>query len=550
MIRSYLTKILLILCLSACAFYSVSFYSIDLLWDQLEKKLIINNSIEISKENVVHFSKKEYIISPSKIGVKIYGIKHIYPESEVLFSEPLVITFNPWTFDFKVEYEGAGKINSHMKQKNKKYTNLLNFEAAFHYEITTNLDFVIIKKILSNPYKMVNYIQTIDVQFEKLKISMAKEKTESNSSESKSILEVKNSYYSIKPEKFPEYISLSDIFKNPPKFYSIEGFIEVVNDNSSISIPNTIFSAVPNKMSFKGNFLLEIDDFKNQKNLNNMFYNSKIRFICNKCETSFVDFFTNINLDLLSNPKKSIMDMSFKPKKTFTKEVSNALLDSKMVKYFLSFLSSSNAKELIKNKMPKVDLSTTYFVKFNSNFNIVDQKVDASINEFTAFTDKGSGIGFNGSVGISDSLDYNLDINVLMPKARAVVNYWNDYYFSVFENILNQDPDIVSFNNELNLAYIKEISDYPNSPSEDMLFKISYNGNNLAISGNNYEVLKEKYFKAKTFCLLKILKKQKDPIAYLNKVAPEINEFANDLLKIDLNEPQKISDDLWQKLIK
>jgi hypothetical protein len=200
--------------------------------------------------------------------------------------------------------------------------------------------------------------------------------------------------------------------------------------------------------------------------------------------------------------------------------------------------------------LPPIDFSSTFSLKTNSVLNIKDHSIEASINNLILKSSSGSGISLNGKGDLNSNLQYNLVGNIVLKNADSFIKYWGEYYYRKINHLKDDEKDIIDFNTEVISSTAKQISEYPDSLSNDFLYTVAINSsqNKYLVCDKSLTDLTFTYYKVKTQKLLNKASESKDPLKFILRVTPELSSVADELLK-ELPEKKEISKELWKKLI-
>ncbi len=527
----------LILSVTAIIFYCISVYLIHLFWLSIQERLSTEhkNQIQISKAHIVEFKDVAYEVNTTHIGIKISGLKHRDGDFEITYNNPIYFRFNPWNLSIASYYSGDGAITS----KKKKY----EFFADVKYEIITKLDFVIMKKILKNPFNIIRYFNSIDLVFNKVSISQAEKK----------IININNTKYSIIPRNIPIYQSFDNIENNLPSSFILEAKLDVKHSNAKTKFPSTFFYPISYQESIQGLAKLDVDSDAPKLSMADILSKANIDLVVHNMRLNLANFDGHIKLLQHKNDTNSHLEVSFTPSVGFSDKMIALILNHRNIKNFTNALKDSDIMTTIKEHIPPFDEGAKYRIKWHISYPTFGvSNYDIRLNEFSAFTQRNVGVGLKGSLLLKD-FDFKLNADILLFRAQDMIAYWNRHYYSNSnENI--SDPQLLNavqdFRDKLMLNVLRGVSEYPNSTSKDIALKIQARGNYLNISGNDWSSVTQRFMNIKMNMVNDALLKQNNKTEFLLKVAPEFESLMNEVLKINPgSKKNKLGSKLWQKLM-
>ncbi len=496
-----------------------------------------NKQFQLGKSQI-SFENITPSLGLSKIGIKINGIKEEVKNFVIIHKTPLLIEVNPFTFNIYIKYDGTGDIYS--KAANKKYKidahTILTFNLKYSAKILT----LLYEKKL---FELINFISRSSLEQKYVTIMDENSSEIFKSLNSNALLLTKHDYYT----------NFDELKHSPPKFYSISATLNT-NNNKRMKFPFSIAYGMIPAFEINGSVFFELDSRKEKFNIQSPLENASIRFVSNNVTSSYIDITSTTEADLKSH--EVFIDSSSKI--TFKEALVKKALATYLNHQFLNLLNpNANLTSLINSFTKRADYilsNTPYEIKIKTLSNITDNYINAKIDHIIIKTESNEGIMANGygkiSTNLGPTIDYSLDINLILTNAKNVINFWTKMLYPFLYAKNNDDTEREIYNQQVNFLTAKKISDFPTSKSEDLMFRIKIDSEKrtFLISDKLVSNLLETYYRTKYEELIKNAAAKKDPVSYINKIAPELSNIRSELLK-NIPKNIKIDKTLWKKLV-
>ncbi|MDX2050087.1 MAG: hypothetical protein SFT93_02800 [Rickettsiaceae bacterium] len=512
-------------------FYSLSLYSIHLFWNAAKHTFVDeNNRIFLPHKTYISFAKKSYNISSQFIGIEFSGAEyHGKKDMKISMEKPVYLGFNPWTFSLVLFYNGTGQIVT------KKES--IDFKLDTEHKIKTRLDSVILRKIFAKPYRILNYIEEIKLNFYEF----------SAVSKSGKISDIHETSITIKPNQTPEYTSFAEILDNLPKSLRINIASNITNYSYSPALHGGLIKASDHNENIYGTINLDIHSKKDQLSYKNILQDAVMR-----CSfENFSDDNISINgvgeFDFTDNRKFIDINYNFALKNNFVKFLIKEFTKIKNKSFLTLYLTDQETVDFSKEIIQLIS-QKKFNLELNTNYIIDNDNLSCNLKNFSLVTESRSGFGTKGSFEIQNNLNGNLNLDLILLSARSASDYWTEVIMKYIWDVQDLDKSLIHLAQDLNYNFLKKISDYPNSSSRDMRFRIVYKDHEIGVSGNNFQSIRDRYFQEKTSLILNHMKSRHVPEEILRKFAPEATEILKELVPNKTN--QRIKEELWQKLIK
>ncbi len=472
------------------------------------------------------------------IGIKINGIKEEAKNFTIIHNNPLMLMVNPYLFNTKIEYKGKADIYS--KIDNKKYKLDAESFLFLNFKYSTKIFKLLYKKKL---FELINFISAYSINQKHISILDENSLEILKSNNSNAILLTKHDYYN----------NFQELKNSPPKFYSISADLNIQN-TKNIKFPISIgYIWLPN-FDISGLTFLELDSRKEKFNIHSPLDNSSIRFTANNLKSSYLDIESVTEGDFETN--KLFLETSTKLifKETFLKEVLAKYLNNQFLYLFNINSGISNFINSLTKRSDYIFSNVPYEIKIKTSSNIADNYINAKIDHLIIKTTENQGIMANGlgkiNTNLAQNINYFLDLNLIITNAKKVINFWTKIFSPFLYDKDINGPEIEKYNQDVNFLTAKKISDFPESKSNDLMFRIKIDSsqNHYMISDKQTSNLLEIYYRTRYEELIKNAATKKDPISYINEVAPELSNIANELIK-NIPKNIRIKETLWKKLI-
>lgn len=523
----------LIIIISFLCFYSTSY----LLILGFCKSYGSNKQFQFGKSQL-SFENISPSLGFSKIGIKLNGIKEEVKNFYIIHKNQLLIEVNPFTFNIYIKYNGTGVISS--KIDNKQY------KIDAHTILSLNLKYSI--KIFTLLYEkklfeLINFISRSSLDQKYVSILDENSSEIFKSQNSNALLLTKHDYYT----------NFDELKHSPPKFYSLSATLNT-NNNQRIKFPISVAYGMIPPFEINGSVFFELDSRKDKFNIHSPLDDASVRFVSNNLTSSYLDINSTTEADF----KQHEIFIDSASKITFKEALVKKSLATYLNNHFLNSLSpNTNITSLINSITKRADYilsNTPYEIKIKTLSNIADNYINTKIDHIIIKTEGNEGVMANGhgkiSANLGPAIDYSLDVNLIVTNAKNVINFWTKMLYPFLYEKNTDDSESEIYNQEVNFLAAKKISDFPTSKSEDLMFRIKIDSDKqtFLISDKPVSNLLETYYRTKYEALIKNAATKKDPVNYINKIAPELSNITNELLK-NIPKNIKIDKTLWKKLV-
>ena len=535
----------------------LSYLSFDFYWTFLEVTSNKSLKLPIKGEYEIFVKDTKPYISLSGVGVKLNGVREKNNSFNISHNEPIYITFNPFLSKLIFCYDGLSKIKYNKK---KSSLNFNNFKTESNISYVINMDFKLatFSGILQNPQSVIKHVKSIEFFHNNILLTRLSEKKDNNQKSNNNpknilVFHSNNSYYKLSAD-LQHLNSFTDFLTNPPKEFSVSSKINISNtkkENSALPI-SIIYGIIPN-INLSGNIdsklKFEIDKIKfaNKPNLSKNIPIS-FKYLKSNLNTSLgkIDIFAKT--DFGSKDKTIHIDSKFTLKDRAYEYLPKWYVN--LVRTISSFNNYTNflSQKVNTRSFPKFETDTLFTFKLDTNYKILKDSIDLKIENFIFASESGSALLLSGKSFISRNLEYFITAEVILKKAKLIINYANEYIQKITRNRFSKDDEINELDNEIAYNFAKKLSNYPDSNSKDFLYTIDINSKENKFKIGNYDKMEimNLFFKTKTEMILDNAKRKADPEAFLEKVAPNVKNELKQLLP----KTNKIGNKLWKKLIK
>ncbi len=517
---NWLIRSFIFLALIISLFFTFTYISIERACNKyLQNTEVHSITIPTSSTNI-SFGNIEPYFGIWSIGIKVTDIVEKQKKWEISHRAPLYISFNPFTFNFDINYEGKSTATLAGAKFDIDSKTSLSFDIGYSFKI-----FALLLK--SNFIKLINYIDFITVNIDRILVKNGEEEIY-ESHDNKLTLIVKHDYYT----------SLSDIITKPPKYYSISGKLLVTKAAISELPKYSLLLGYFSKIELDCPFFVKLDSKALKFDLNKPFENAKIKLICQNCTSGLIDIDLKSELDSTEQNTKTNISSDFTLKQGF--------FDINLVSSYLKYLPIST------ENLSQIDYTRKYTLKIDGDFKASENQVKTKYTNFILRSADGEGILSSGlcSIDLNKNL-YNisfiLNAGIVLSKAKLLINHLYD--FLTMDS--NDTKEKIELDKDVLFHFAKKISDFPASKSDDLMLKVTLDTekNEYSIGDKNIGSLFNTYNSIKTEQILARAAKTSNPTSYIKKVAPELENLADDLVQM-IPSGKKIKKDLWKKLIK
>lgn len=495
------------------------------------KELTTNKTINIPTNTSTNLTIKsaEPYIRYNGIGITLNGLIEKNKNFQIEHADPLYIKYDVFSSSLTASYQG----NSILTYKGKKY----NAYIDIIYVVNFDFNFSTLSNIISDIESSIKHIESFEVKQNHIQIK---------DSDDRVIFDSKNSEALIKAD-FSNISSLVELRVNPPKKYNIKTNIHISKTNlETRNLPISILYGYVTNMDFDGVLKFKLNSKANIFKPSNPLDKSIIDFKCKKCKSTILDIDIDSKLDF-SNTNKNI-DINSKIKlnpdfkKYFPKFFEDAV--TKLSKY------NKNSKyysHRIKNTLPVLDYSQEYSFILNSSHEINKDKVNLQLGNLIFVSSSNSGVLMTGDLKMNNTFDIKLNSELVFKNAENVVDYFTDYFQRLITKSNSIDQDKLLITKKTNYGFLKRVSDFPKSKSNDLKFTINIDSldNKYLIGSSTKKDILNEYFASKTETIINKAIEKINPEKFIQKIAPE----AQQELKKLLPKKTKISNKLWKKLL-
>jgi hypothetical protein len=529
-------KIVLVLSLAIAILFSLCFLGSNYLLFTLKNHIKSNNNHITAKSSSINIKAEDLSINVTlkKISLNLHKPSIIYNNEEVTFTDQISLTIDSFSLKPYIQITSNGECNAESR-KNK-----FLLDAAIKPII--KYDFAILKSIFKHPASLISAINGVGIDIKLFQLF----------DEKNLISETKNTNYRIDAKFGDQIMKFEDIASNLPQKYSITAEIDTINrfgdyNRSLILKPFSITN-----FSIKGKIFIDYENPKLSNKSNNYLANSKIKFACNKCDThnSIIDL--NYSHDLTDKNTKDLdVDLSISPKEGFIDNLSKSPVFSFIRSQKISSIIKEDIDSIIRTKFPSIEVGSVYKLIHNGRYHLEENKIIGKIKQFIITSSSGKGIGLRGDIIIPNFIFPEITAEVIIYRADDTIKFWNEYYYSNIYSGKAVSLEYIDFNTQIITKLLRQISSFPESNALDIIFNIKYDAlkNNISISEKNINNIRDEYYKIITNQIITKLKIANNKEEYLDRIAPELKPYINQFLDMEKSK-QKISDQLWQKLIK
>ncbi len=483
-------KIILILLLSVVLLYCAG-------WIYLVNNITKNINYYANKPINLEKLLGSYNVSFSKLSLvgfpfKMEAIIHSYAEetkgSKTSYLDPIRISYSLSDDQFYIRYNGD--VTSSYKPVGYDFgvkIQVEDFLLAIKIPIGKSLFYTLSK--MKDPFEIVNHIKECNIITKKVKIFDIGTQEQLFDKDYESLKLIwKNTKW---------YLNINDFLYNIPQQYSVSYQVKTNSikkaDYSNIVLPKSLFSGVftiPNKVDLKIDAEIKtsasyIKDFL--KNyliaLEGYFKGETIEIIpIKKIECQY---FTDPN-----NRTKTKLSVVFNTDIEIKEGFGNKLLS--FYNFIFPAITSNSIGKLINNginymitnkdflHLPQLE-NTKYNVIIDLNSDYISDKPFVQLNDFSFFSNN-SGIKLTSEIEPPTILNpYNVFSSKWITNGRLyiqnycdVVDFFSRWFF-IFGKYRHLSQDVKAVYSNVNKIFLKIISDYPKSISDDVI--ISYNIN-------------------------------------------------------------------------
>ena len=497
--------------------------------------------IKIAGTEII-FSKIVPSITFNRIGIKIESVREEMNDFSIIHKDPIFIEINPFTFYGYIKYNGTAELIS--KQTKETYNIKSQSSVTFNFEYNRKIFKLLYEQKL---FELVNFISTTLLE--------QKELTVSKSVNTEPIITSYNTKLLLLLTTYDYYKDAQSIEASPPKFYSLSANFNVKSPDTILMPHSIAYGLIPN-FDIKGEMFVELDSKADKFDFNKPLDFAKIRLKCLKCQSSYLDIDTNSEADFTHNYVSIDASSKIILKELLFKKINSRYSDNK---FFTLLLKDNMIKTLLDYTLSySISMGHShplYDIRAKGKYSINDNSINTNIDHIIFKTIEGTGIMLNGKANINikspSDIRYNLNLTILTANTQNMINYWTQHFFRTTYYDRDVDEEVIKYNQIVNFNTAKLISEFPQSTSKELMFKVSIDStqNNMTISEKNTGELIQTYYKVKYDELIKNAAKNRDPINYITKIAPELSSIANELLK-NIPKGIKIEENLWKNLIK
>jgi hypothetical protein len=517
-------KILFFFLLCYIVFLLVDFYLIF-------KSTTSDRTFEIptNSKTSIHIKSTKPFISFSGVGVRVEGISEKNSEFELVHKQPVEILLNPFMSKVYINYAGDSELSYNKTQ----------YKISSNVSYIINMDFQLsgLSLVVKKPETIIRRISSFDIVQNKIIFKNASDKILFNSQDTKV-----NIFANLSGVR-----SIEELANNLPKNYEVKSKINISNTYESNDFPiSVIYGFVPN-LDIAGTFYLKLDSNAKKFDFKKPLESAKIVFVAKNAKTSIADFSLDGFVDQTLINKTIKID-------------SNIIFNERFYEYlpkwyreFVTIISSFNKHTKfylsgIKGILPEIEKNKNFIFKLDSTHAFLKDKMTFDVRNFTIQSSTGSAFSIKGDSVIDNNFAFLVNSEILLSKSKWVIEYLSDYFQRLLSNKQNVDKDILAHYNDTNFKLLKTISDHPESTSDNLLFTIKLDSKNNIYKIGNHDKgdILNLYFKSKTESIIEKAIKSTNPEKYIDKIAPGVNKELKKLLP----KSSKITDSIWQKIIK
>jgi hypothetical protein len=488
--------------------------------------------------------KTEYFITfnkvvpsgfPYKIAWKVIGWKEESRNAEIIYKSPLEFGYDLRLQQAFISYNGD--IVASYKPAKLGFGSLLSIDKYnIAVDIPLNTELLKTLKAMKDPVEIVNHVSEIKISTGKVEIF---DLIDNEKFYDKEFERIKLSFVSSKT-----YENIKDLFDHLPQEYKIQYVVKTKPNKAVIRrLPVSLFygfSALPAGFDFTANAEIKTKGNNIKEFMKGL--EVKADIICESSYVDLPDLKIHYKSGNYSDGRDFMLDTSSKVK------IKSGMFDHIFEEYGLY------APLLIKSPLGGVvDQEIRYIIQNKEVFNFKDLenssyefglKMNSSntknkkylkIEDFSILSDKsGVRLKHEMQVGISPRMDWFAKGVLYLTNYPAVIEFSSGYIYRFGKfKMLNDEARHLYV--DVNKAFLKDISDHPQSTSSDLSFEYKINSNRLdqSIIGSI------KFDQIITLYTLMLYQKLFDKVGHGGDVLSRMREI---LPQIDGNEPllQKI----------
>jgi len=532
-------KIAVILMLLAIIGYSLSWYYIankitSEINNKYANKPIVVNGID-KAEYHISFKKAHASGFPFKMLMSISGWTEESRGAIISYKAPIHMGYSFGTQEVYVSYNGD--IEALYKPVNAKFGAKLKVK---DYLIT--IDMPLNRKLLDtvsnmkDPFEVVNHLGELNISTKKVEIF------DLNSDEKFFDKEYERFKFSYKPTKY--YLTLDDLLNNIPQFYKVDYVVKTneVKDKSR-RLPVSLFygfSALPSGFNVEGSATIktgakiakdlakDIDLDANLECVSPLFDVGPVK-ISYKGGIGEVSRGAQIFVDSKVQLKKGFFEDAFKKYISLSLRVvamPGGQIVNREILYIIANKDAFRFNELENRR---------YEVNIDLNSYRSKDKIKLKVNNFSIFS-QDSGIRFVHDSEASTALDKKWHANGILyiKNYLPVVDFTSGYIyrFGKFKILSDEARELYV---DVNKTFLKQISDYPTSTSNDLSFEYVVNSqklNKTKVGTVQFDQLTKLYQLELYNKLLAKVGADGDVLAKMKKIVPYLDENEPSLKKL------------------
>lgn len=484
----FFLAVLIILAMSAAWWYLTGKIASELNTKYAAKKILVkgvdNSDYYISFDKVVPTG------FPYKISFEVVNWHEESRSSEITYNLPVVFGYDLVLQKLYIDY--SGDIKAAYKPVKNGFGSLIkisNYHIAAHLPLSYNL-FKTLKN-LKDPIEIINYISAITVSSDKVEISdlINKEKYYDKQYEKAKVTFVQSKYYE----------NLDDLLNNIPQEYKVN---YVVKTSATKAQPRIVpvsmlyaFSSLPSGVDFSvdaqmktsaKNFTNFMADLSADANISYdsgyiAFSDMKVKYD-SKSTASSKEVKLNTNSKIQT--KKGLFDQLFKEYELYSalviKTTAGRLVDNEM-RYIIKNREAFKFKDLEDSEYD-LSIDLTSLIKKDKRLLKVDN--------FSIFSkDSGIQLEHNMETIVNPKQEWTATGKVFIKNYPAVIEFTSGYVYRFGKfRLLNEIARSIYV--EVNKAFVKSISDHPESTSNDI--SLAYDLKSVDIPDSTIGVVKVK----------------------------------------------------------
>ncbi|WPX99334.1 hypothetical protein Megpolyxen_01215 [Candidatus Megaera polyxenophila] len=529
----------------SCWYYIISNIKNDINTRYANRKLHVKALVN-TEEFFITFDKASITGFPFELALNLHGWKEESKGSLISYSSPIKIGYSFANQHAYILYEG--EIDAAYKPLTSGFGGILKIK---NYLIKLNMP--ISRELLSSISKMtdsvelVNYIKDIEITTGEVQI-IDKQENELFSDK-----EYEKLSFTFVPAKY--YFTLQDLLNEIPKEYTVNYSVKTKPVKFSFRpIPVSLlygFFNLPSDFSASGNLTIKTEAKKADELFSH--FNAEAQFTFSAPKVDMYSFKLLMKTGLSSEKPKSTtvsVESKIKLKDSFFEELFKkyeaikprviSTPAGRLVDHEVSYIISN--KDIFRFK----DLENSdYFLNLDlENINNIKGSL-VKLKDFSIYSgESGFKLTYQSQFNYMPIKNWKADGVLLIKNYPAVVDFNSNYIlrFGEFRFLSDQARNLYT---DVNKAFLKQISDYPTSTSNDLSFDYSINTDSWLegkIGSAKIIQLPELYKIMLYKKLFSVIDLHGDILIQIKKLLPNLNE----------NEPvfKKILSQVTEKNIK